>query len=118
MTTEELKQIISKRGAVAKTIFYTIFDIYKEWYDDNNLPDGLNEEYLAVISYNATILLMEKIRDNQDFFEKNYHVNERNRNRMLKDMKVMTLLDYPDGSTEHNYEKEYVNSLGYRYNLK
>lgn len=118
MTTEELKQIISKRGAVAKTIFYTIFDKHKDMYDDDNLPDEFNEEFLAVISYNATILLMEKIRDNQYFFEKICHVTERNRNRMFKDMKVMKLLDYPNGSTEHYYEKEFVNSLGYKYKLK
>ena len=105
MTTEELTQKISKKGAVAKTSFNTWLGVLMDSY----IPD--DEETLAIMSYNMTILLMEKIRDYPVFFQKKCHISERSRNRMLKDLETMTLLNYPDGSDNHDYEKYIVDSL-------
>lgn len=111
MTTEEIEQMISKKGAVVKTSFYSFLTTYIEVLDEGYFPDGFDEETVAIVSYNATLILMEKIRDNPIAFEKRCHVTERNRKRMLKDMETMTFLSYPNGSINHDFEKEIINSL-------
>ena len=96
MTTEDISQMINKRGAVAKTIFYGWYqNLIGEW-DDSPKERNYIRDTIATLVYNGTILAMKKILENPDFFEKRCGVCERNRIRMRKDLEDMTHIDYPN----------------------
>ena len=111
MTIEEIKRTIEKKGYVAKTAFYVFFDYYMAELENGVYPFYYNEDFIVIMSYNTTILLMERIRDNQHYYEKECNINKRIRNRMLKDMKTMTLQRHPDGTTNYDYERHIVNAM-------
>lgn len=111
METEEIKQMISKKGAVVKESFKSFFGIFIDAFPLDQYEDEFDEYTLAVLSYNATILMMEKILNYSDYFERECHITERNRKRMLKDMKTMKLLDYPNSHFDHDYVKNVVDNI-------
>lgn len=111
METEEIKQMISKKVAVVKESFISLFEIFTDAFPLDQYEDEFDEYTLAVLSYNATILMMEKILNYSDYFERECHITERNRKRMLKDMKTMKLLDYPNSHFDHDYVKNVVDNI-------
>lgn len=110
MTKKEIEKIIIPKGIVAKDTFYTLFQIY---YIDRTgmieIPDYYDEDTVAAICYNATILFMNKVLEHSDYFEKNYNIKERNRIRVRKDLETMELLKLSDDSAA--LAKEIVDSL-------
>lgn len=116
MKKEELTQEIGKKGAVAKTLFYSFYKILDDVYGSGScLIDKFDEDTLAIMSYNTSIFMMEKIRDYPDFFERRCKVKERNRKRMLKDLETMTLQEHHYEFIDVDYEKEVVDNLINRF---
>ena len=110
MTTNEIEKIIKTKGAVAKDTFNTLLKIY---YIDRtgtiHMPEYYDEDVIAEICYNVTIMFMNKLLENPDYFEKNYNIKERNRIRVRKDLETMELLKLSDDSAV--YVKEIVDLL-------
>jgi len=111
METEEIKQMINKKGAVAKESFDSFFELFIEAFPIDQFEGEFDEYTLAIVSYNATILMMEKILIYSDYFEKECHITERNRKRILKDLKAMKLIDYPSSFFDHNYVRNVVDNI-------
>ena len=113
MTKKEIEKMIIPKGIIAKDTFYTLFEIYYiERTGMIQIPDYYDEDTVAAICYNATILFMNKVLEHTDYFEERCKIRERNRRRIRKDLETMELLTLTDDSTA--FAKEIVDSLPYK----
>ena len=118
MTKNDIDKIISKKGRCVKDSYYSLCinvmsqleDCDKDYLEENNI----DEDLISIVSYNITILFMSVILDNSTFFEEEFGINERNRNRIRKDLKTMNHIKYPekyDFLDLYDYEVRCVDDL-------
>ena len=104
MRADEIMNLINKRGAVAKSIFYCWIPKLIEQITDEDYPVCHLMDSVATISYNGTIKALNWMLENPEFFEKRCKINERNRVRMRKDLENMSFLEYPTQVDDIDFE--------------
>lgn len=104
MRADVVFDLINRRGAVAKTIFYRWIPQLIEQIKDEECPICHLMDTVATISYNGTIKAMKWMLENPEFFEKKCKIIERNRVRMRKDLEKMSFLEYPNQVDDIDFE--------------
>ena len=110
MTKKEIEKLMNSKGTVGRTIFNTYFEVLIKHDNFEYLLKECDEDTIATICYNLTILMMNIILDNPVYFEKRCKVKERHRIRMHKDLEKMEFLNYPNGSTDRFIEEEIISN--------
>ena len=92
MTKDEITKIINRKGYYVKDTFYCFYNILTELF----VFDDLDDDTIATLSYNCNLTFMNIVLDNKEFFEKNYNVRGRYRERLRKDIETMHRLEYEE----------------------
>ena len=100
MKAEEIMRMINKRGAVANEIFFTCASLIEEDDETESVKDAK-----ATLVYNCTIKGMKIILDNPSFYEERAGIKERNRKRMVKDLEIMSPIEFEDDAPILDYER-------------
>jgi hypothetical protein len=93
MTYDDITKLINKRGDTTKTVFYSTYTkiLYIE-FQEKSFNDATA---LSIFCYNVTILILNLILEYPDFFE-DYNINKRRRNQIVRDLKHMKRIEYPE----------------------
>lgn len=97
MTAKEIANLIEDKGSITKEIFYTIY--YTLTIENEQAK--LDTDYIAIFSYNSTIIMMGDILNNPHYYVSEiYEISEEDIDVIRKDYDSMESLDYPD---EYSY---------------
>ena len=93
MTGIEVADLIVDKGSVTREIFYTIY--YTLTIE--NEQEKLDTDFIAIFSYNSTIIMMGEILNNPHFYiSEIYEINEEDIDIIRRDYESMESIDYPD----------------------
>lgn len=93
MTAKEIAYLIEDKGSVTKEIFYTIY--YTLTIENEKAK--LDTDYIAIFSYNSTIIMMGDILNYPQYYVSEiYEISEEDIDIIRKDYESMESLDYPD----------------------
>lgn len=93
MTGKEIANLIIEKGSVTREIFYTIY--YTLTIENEHAK--LDTDFIAIFSYNSTIILMGDILNNSHYYTSEiYEINEEDIDIIRKDYESMESIDYPD----------------------
>lgn len=101
-------QMINKKGAVAKTLFYTWFTSLLIETEDEKTNEDV-EETIATLVYNCTIEAMYKMLYTPEYIVERCHLTEYNKKRMREDLMDMQRLEYKKNSL--NLDLDYCEDL-------
>lgn len=93
MTGIEVAELIVDKGSVTREIFYTIY--YTLTIE--NEQEKLDTDFIAIFSYNSTIIMMGDIINNSHYYVSEiYEINEEDIDIIRKDYESMEFVEYPD----------------------
>ena len=93
MTGKEVADLIVDKGSVTREIFYTIY--YTLTIE--NEQEKLDTDFIAIFSYNSTIIMMGDIINNSHYYVSEiYEINEEDIDIIRKDYESMEFVEYPD----------------------
>ena len=93
MTAKEIANLIVDKGSVTREIFYTIY--YTLTIE--NEQEKLDTDFIAIFSYNSTIIMMGDIINNSHYYVSEiYEINEEDIDIIRKDYESMEFVEYPD----------------------
>ena len=93
MTAKEIAYLMEDKGSITKEIFYTIY--YTLTIENEKAK--LDTDYIAIFSYNSTIIMMGDILNYPQYYVSEiYEISEEDIDVIRKDYDSMESIDYPD----------------------
>lgn len=101
MTTDEILNMIIKKGKMVQDVFYPMYILLVEKYYDEIDSVNINDSLIEVC-YNATRTVIERIINNQSYYADKIYLSQRSLERARKDLETMPILEYSDiDNAEH-----------------
>lgn len=101
MTTDEILDMIIRKGKMVQDVFYPMYILLVEKYYDDIYSGNINDSLIEVC-YNATRTVIERIINNQSYYANEIYLSQRSLERARKDLGTMPRLDYSDNDNADN----------------
>lgn len=109
MTETEVKEQIKQYGDPTNIIYGDFFLVFSNLVED----DDIGDDFIATLSYNCTINMIDRILNNQSFYVPKFEISQDELDTMQIDYDNMEYIEYPDKYEidTDNLEMDTINAL-------
>lgn len=109
MNKEEVEKLISQKSKSTNIIYDDFFNVLSNKVED----DDIGDDFIATLSYNCTINMIDKILNNQWFYVPKFEISQDELDTMQIDYDNMEYIEYPDKYEieTDNLEMDIINAL-------
>lgn len=109
MNKEEVEKLISQKSKSTNIIYDDFFNVLSNKVED----DDIGDDFIATLSYNCTINMIDKILNNQSFYVPKFEISQDELDIMRIDHDNMEYIEYPDKYEidTDNLEMDIINAL-------
>ena len=92
MNKEEVEKLISQKSKSTNIIYDDFFNVLSNKVED----DDIGDDFIATLSYNCTINMIDRILNNQSFYVLKFEISQDELDTMQIDYDNMEYIEYPD----------------------
>ena len=109
MTETEVKKQIMQYGESTNIIYDDFFNVLSNKVED----DDIGDDFIATLSYNCTINMIDRILNNQSFYVPKFEISQDELDTMQIDYDNMEYIEYPNKYEidTDNLEMDIINAL-------